>query len=55
MASHPPLPIPESLTTAEGPVEVGTNTPWPRRPNMAASARRPADTRRARPNWQRRQ
>jgi HB1, ASXL, restriction endonuclease HTH domain len=42
-----------SVAAAEGPVEVGPNGPWRRRPNLAASARRPADTRRARPNWER--
>jgi hypothetical protein len=36
---------------AEGPAEVGPNGPSRRPPNLTASARRPADTRPARPNW----
>jgi hypothetical protein len=37
---------------AEGPAEAEPNGPYRRRPNLTASARRPAATRHARPNWQ---
>src|SRR4029434_4654347 len=38
---------------AEGPAEVGPNGPYRGRPNLAASARRPAATSHARPHWPR--
>jgi hypothetical protein len=44
-----------SAAAAEGPAEVGPNGPYRGLRKVAASARRPADTRRVSPNWQRRQ
>ena len=51
-ASSTAVPCP-SLRCIDTWVEVGTTGPGGGRPNLGASARRPADTRRARPNWQR--